>query len=109
LVRSFGKYLPEEKITLNAVCPNVIRTNISTGAFYDVLEKEGLLTPIEGVIETFEKLLGPNTTSGEIFEIGPNYANEGAMPRKAPEYLDKASEKTFDMLYERGRPLHQPR
>ena len=94
---------------MNAVCPNVIRTNISTGAFYDVLAKEGLLTPIEGVIETFEKLLGSNNTSGEIFEIGPNYKNQGAVPRKGADYLDEESEKVFEMLYERGRPLHQPR
>jgi hypothetical protein len=93
---------------MNAICPNVIRTNISTGPFYDSLEKEGLLTPIEGVIETFEKLLA-EPTSGEIFEIGPHYNKEGAVPRKAPEYLDKESEKTFEMLYHRGRPLHQPR
>ena len=65
-VRSFGKYLPEEGITLNAVCPNVVRTSkslqthlapvlprspfhdtdvpcaedISTGAFYDKLESK---------------------------------------------------------------------
>lgn len=93
---------------MNAICPNVIRTNISTGTFYDTLEQKNLLTPIEGVIETFEKLLGTDT-SGEIFEIGPHYKSEGAKPRKAPEYLDKESEQVFDMLYERGRPLHQPR
>ena len=108
LVRSFGKYLPEEKISLNAVCPNVIRTNISTGAFYDSLEEKGLLTPMEGVIDTFEKLLNEDT-SGEIFEIGPHYKEQGAVTRKAPEYLDEDSEKVFDMLYQRGRPLHQPR
>jgi len=109
LVRSYGKYLPEEKIALNAICPNVIRTNISTGAFYDILEKDGLLTPIEGVIETFEGLLDSGTTSGEIFEIGPHYTKEGARPRKGPEYLDKESEQVFELLYERGHPLHQPR
>ncbi|EXJ57091.1 hypothetical protein A1O7_07435 [Cladophialophora yegresii CBS 114405] len=108
LVRSYGKYLPEEKITMNAICPNVIRTNISTGAFYDTLEKENLLTPIEGVIDTFEKLLDEQT-SGEIFEIGPNYKQQGAVVRKAQEYLDKESQRTFEVLYHRGRPLHQPR
>ncbi|KIW23180.1 uncharacterized protein PV07_11400 [Cladophialophora immunda] len=109
LVRSYGKYLPEEKITMNAACPNVVRTNISSGAFYDQMEKEGLLTPIEGVIGVFEKLLGPDATSGETFEIGPNYTDQGAVPRKGIEYLDKETEKCFDMLYKRSRPLHQPR
>lgn len=93
---------------MNSVNPNVIRTNISTGAFYDTLEKEKLLTPIEGVIDTFEKLLGPDKTSGEIFEIGPHYSEQGAVKRPAPEYLDKDSEKVFDLLYERGLRLHQP-
>ncbi|KAK5213460.1 hypothetical protein LTR72_000315 [Exophiala xenobiotica] len=94
LTRSYGHYLPEEKITMNAVCPNVIRTGISTSAFYDSLEGTGLLAPIEGVVDTFEKLLGTDATSGECFEVGPNYKSQGAVPRKAPEFLDKESEKS---------------
>jgi hypothetical protein len=138
-VRSYGKYLPEEKITMNSVNPNVIRkfvvpdgsclavdvfscfakfrqshlkssgTNISSGSFYDKLEEEKLLTPIEGVVETFEKLLGSDDTSGECFEVGPNYQTQGAVPKKAPEFLDQESEKIHDLLYQRGRALHQPR
>ncbi|KIX01583.1 uncharacterized protein Z518_09309 [Rhinocladiella mackenziei CBS 650.93] len=108
-VRSYGKYLPEEKITLNSVNPNVVRTNISTQAFYDRLEKEHLLTPIEGIIETFEKLLGADDTSGECFEIGPNYNDQGAVPRSAPEFLDKESERVCELLHHRAYPLHQPR
>ena len=107
-VRSYGKYLPEEKITLNAVCPNVIRTNISTQGFYDTLEEKGLLTPIEGVPDVFEKLLGDNDTSGECFEVGPHYKTQGAIATKGPPYLDDESATVFDMLYERGKPLHQP-
>ncbi|KIW56129.1 hypothetical protein PV05_04811 [Exophiala xenobiotica] len=109
LTRSYGHYLPEEKITMNAICPNVIRTNISTSDFYDNAEKEGLLAPIEGVVETFEKLLGTNGTSGECFEIGPNYKTQGAVPRKAPEFLDKESEKVCDLIYKRSHKLHEPR
>jgi len=108
-VRSYGKHLPQEKITLNSVNPNVVRTNISSGAFYDDLEKQNLLTPIEGVIDAFEKLLGSDDTSGECFEIGPNYKDQGAVPRKAPEYLDDESGKVCELLYHRGYPLHQPR
>jgi NAD(P)-dependent dehydrogenase (short-subunit alcohol dehydrogenase family) len=109
LTRSYGHYLPEEKITMNAVCPNVIRTGISTSAFYDSLEKEGLLAPIEGVVDTFEKLLGTDATSGECFEVGPNYKTQGAVPRKAPEFLDKESEKVCDLIYKRSHKLHEPR
>jgi NAD(P)-dependent dehydrogenase (short-subunit alcohol dehydrogenase family) len=109
LTRSYGHYLPEEKITMNAVCPNVIRTGISTSAFYDSLEGEGLLAPIEGVVDTFEKLLGTDATSGECFEVGPNYKSQGAVPRKAPEFLDKESEKVCDLIYKRSHKLHESR
>ncbi|OAL37419.1 hypothetical protein AYO20_03268 [Fonsecaea nubica] len=109
LVRSYGKYLPEEKITMNAACPNVVRTNISAGEFYEKLDKEGLLTPIEGVIGVFEKLLGSDATSGETFEIGPNYKDQGAVPRKGIEWLDKETERCFELLYHRSHPLHEPR
>ena len=108
-VRSYGKYLPEEKITLNSVNPNVIRTNISTGTFYDGLEEQGLLTPIEGVIGVFENLLGNNGTSGEIFEVGPNYQDQGPVPREEAKPLDEKSAKVLDLLYHRAHPLHQPR
>ncbi|KAI1618251.1 glucose 1-dehydrogenase [Exophiala viscosa] len=107
--RSYGAHLPTEKITLNAVCPNIVRTGISTEAFYDLAEKQNLLAPIEGVVETFEKLLGPNPTSGECFEIGPNYKKTGAAPRKQPEYLDPETETSCDLIYQRSLKLHQPR
>jgi hypothetical protein len=54
---------------MNAVCPNVIRTNISAPAFYDKLEGLGLLAPMQGVVDAFESMLGSNDTSGEIFEV----------------------------------------
>lgn len=97
------------QITCNAVCPNVVRTNISSGAFYDTLEKEGVLTPMHGVVETFEKLLGATDTSGECFEVGPNYNTQGAVPRKVAEPLDKESARVVELLYQRGHSLHQPR
>ena len=107
-VRSYGKYLPEEQITLNAVCPNVIRTNISTKGFYDSLEEKGLLTPLEAVPDVFEKLLGDNPASGECYEVGPHYKSQGAITTNGPPYLDDESAAVFDLLYTRGRPLHQP-
>ena len=94
---------------MNSVNPNVIRTNISTGTFYDSLEEQNLLTPIEGVVDVFEKLLGSNDASGECFEIGPRYKEQGAVPKKGAEYLDKDSEKVCELLYRRAHPLHQPR
>ena len=108
-VRSYGKYLPQEKITLNAICPNVVRTNISNPAFYDKLEKEGLLTPLEGVVDGFEALLGDNPDSGECYEIGPNYSKgQGILKPKFAPMPDEESHKVFDLLYERSLPLQLP-
>ena len=108
-VRSYGKYLPSEKITLNAVTPNVVRTNISTPAFYDKLEAEGLLTPIEGVVDAFESLLGDNADSGECLEVGPNYTKgQGIVKPRFAEYVDDESKRTFELLEARGLPLQLP-
>ncbi|GAB7351599.1 hypothetical protein MBLNU459_g2220t1 [Dothideomycetes sp. NU459] len=102
-VRSYGKHLPEEGITLNAVSPSVVRTSISQSWFYDQVEEAGLLTSMDGVIEAFESFLGTSDTSGEIFEVGPN---GGFVRRAPPEHLDEESRKVCETLHERGRPLH---
>ena len=102
-VRSYGKYLPEEGITLNAVCPNVVRTKISTGSFYDKLEQDGILTPMKGVVDAFESFLDSDT-SGECMEVGPN----GGFSAKAPTpHLDKESTTVLDRIYERSHALHE--
>lgn len=104
-VRSFGKHLPEEGITLNAVCPNVVRTGISTETFYKMIDAKGLLTPMEDTIKVFENFLDSDI-SGECIEVGP----KGKTRRRAPaEHLDKESAEIMQMLHERGRPLHQPK
>ena len=64
---------------MNAVCPNVIRTNISAPAFYDKLDGLKLLTPMQGLIEAFESMLGSNDTSGEIFEVQPLFSQSMMM------------------------------
>lgn len=108
-VRSYGQYLPEEKITFNAVCPNVLRTNISTSEFYDQLDSQGLLVPLEGVVNTFEELLGSNDTSGACFEVGPNYRTQGAVARYAPDYLDPETKKVAEAIATRSHKLHERR
>ncbi|KAF4305138.1 Glycolipid anchored surface protein GAS1 [Botryosphaeria dothidea] len=71
-VPSYGKFLPEEGITMNAICPNIIRTNIAPNLFFDKVEARGHLTPMSGVLKAFTAMLEPSNISGEIFEIGPN-------------------------------------
>lgn len=94
----------EEGITINAVCPNVVRTNISTSSFYDDLEAHGLLTPMDGVIQAMDSFLTAKV-SGEILEAGPN----GGFTQRAPaEPLDGESFQVCEQLHKRGLRLHQP-
>ncbi|KAI7335719.1 hypothetical protein KC315_g3060 [Hortaea werneckii] len=104
LTRSYGAYLPEEQITLNAVCPNVVRTSISTEDFYDKLEANGLLTPMSSVVNAFEKILD-REFSGQCLEAGPS----GRVDFRNPaEHLDHETAELMELLYERAHPLHQP-
>jgi len=90
---------------MNAVCPNVVRTNISTGAFYDSVEEQAILTPMKGVIDAFESFLDGDI-SGECMEVGP----KGGFQQRAPaEHLDAESGKVMALLYHRGHPLHEPK
>lgn len=65
-----------------------------------------MLTPMKGLIDAFETMLGDDKTSGEIFEIPPNGKYN---IRKAPEFLDAESEEVCKLLYHRARPLQQPK
>jgi len=104
-VRTYGKYLPEEKITLNAVCPNVVRTHISTEAFYDQIDARGLMVPMSYLLDTFSGWLGSDTTSGQLVECGP----KGSRVFEPPQFMDKESEELCGdrgLLYQRSRKLH---
>ena len=89
---------------MNAVCPNVVRTHISTDVFYDKIEPMGLLTPIKGVIDAFESFLDSDI-SGECMEVGPK---GGFVKREAQAYLDEESGKVMDLIHERSAPLQAP-
>lgn len=101
-VRSYGAHLPAEGITLNAICPNVVRTAISSSDFYDKCEAEKLLTPMQSLLDVFESLLGEDGRSGQIFEVGPH----GMQTRDAPEPMDADTGVLMGMLKERGKVLH---
>ncbi|KAK5555584.1 hypothetical protein LTR46_006609 [Exophiala xenobiotica] len=72
-VRSFGKHLPKEKITLNAMCPAIVKTGINIGRsdWYDKAEKLNLIVKMEALLDAFESLLGGSELSGECFEFPP--------------------------------------
>lgn len=108
-MRSFGKYLPDEKITLNAICPNIVKTNISTGEFYDRAEKRGLLCETETLVAAFESLLGTNNTSGEAVEVLP--ADEGYRIKESLDYTSDKVRESVEMTHDRSHrsfKFHQP-
>jgi hypothetical protein len=105
-VRSLGKLLPLEQITLNAVCPNVVKTNFSPERIYNRIEAKQLLTTMESVVAAFEVLLGSNDLSGELLEVGPN----GGYHIKPPvPWLDKESKECLEMTFDLARISQQPR
>ena len=97
-VRSYGKILAEEHITLNAVCPNKVRTNISTPASYDRAEKAGVLVPMEKLLEAFELLLSKEgeyaSMSGECLEVAPKLGIR-VVPKM--EFVNEESRISADM------------
>ncbi|KAF2191539.1 NAD(P)-binding protein [Zopfia rhizophila CBS 207.26] len=112
LIRSYGQYLPKSAITLNAICPNVVRTSISTSQFYDRVESEGLLVPMEGILAAFENMLGENGESGVIWECGPKggfvrRARVQEMEEGRGGYLDGESRRSCELIYERALALHE--
>ncbi|CAA9963352.1 FabG Dehydrogenase [Pyrenophora teres f. maculata] len=102
LTRSYGVLLKEEGITVNAVAPNVVRTAISSGAFYDKLEAEGVLTPMQGLMSAFDEIL-QSDCSALVYECGPKV---GWSLREGAQYLDEESGKACDMIAQRSMALH---
>jgi NAD(P)-dependent dehydrogenase (short-subunit alcohol dehydrogenase family) len=102
LTRSYGVLLREEGITINAVAPNVVRTGISEDAFYDAMEKEGLLTPMDGLMRAFDDML-QGGKSGLVYECGPK--GDWAI-REGATYLDDESGRCCVLLEERAKRLH---
>lgn len=107
LVRSYGAILAEERIHLNALCPNKIRTGISTAAVYEKAEKAGVLVPMEKLLEAFEKLLSGGEyggLSGECIEVAPKL---GVRRREFVGFVNEESRVSAEMTYERSHFLHE--
>lgn len=67
-----GTLLAPEQITLNAICPGIMRTAISSGDFHDTAEARGLLVSPSTLVAAFEELLGSNGTTGAAIEVMPD-------------------------------------
>lgn len=69
VVRSLAPQLGAENITVNAVCPNVTRTNLVPGEVFDIFENQNLVTPIDTVTKAFLSFLGDSQDNGEMVEV----------------------------------------
>jgi hypothetical protein len=94
--------LAEEKISLNAICPNIVKTNISTGDFYDKADAKGLLITVDSLVETFESLLGANDISGAAIEVLPG--NEGHRVKEIADYTNEKVKESVEMTISRSSP-----
>ncbi|KAL1796652.1 hypothetical protein ACET3X_005192 [Alternaria dauci] len=101
LTRSYGALLWEEGIAVNAVAPNAVRTGIGVEDFYKILEKEGLLTSMDVLMEAFDVMLD-SAKSAVVYECGVN----GWAIREGAEYLDEESKRCCGLLKERAKKLH---
>lgn len=105
LTRTYGHFLPNEGITLNAICPHIVRTGISkhTPWWYEDLEKRGLLTNIESIVAGFEEYLGTTTRSAECMECGP----EGSRVVQFMDYMDEKTKLGCESVVDRSMRLWQ--
>lgn len=84
----------------------MVKTHISTDAFYDQMGKLGLLCDMESLMIAFKDMMGDSKMSGEILEVSPEKL--GYTTRKGVEYLDDAAEKMCEMVHERSYPHQTP-
>jgi hypothetical protein len=100
--------LVDHNIALYAICPNVVETNISTQAFYSKIKETdpNLLTPVDIVVESAEKMISGSESPGAIHEQGPN----GVLSRTGKDFVpfwDKETAQVCDILEDRGLLLYK--
>ncbi|OAF99179.1 NAD(P)-binding protein [Paraphaeosphaeria sporulosa] len=97
LTRTYGKMLPAEGISVNAVCPGIARTGINSESFYKSVEKDGILASIDGVVDAFVDMI-EGSGSAELYVCRP----EGYV-KKEEEAYDAWLQKSIDVLDEGHR------
>jgi NAD(P)-dependent dehydrogenase (short-subunit alcohol dehydrogenase family) len=104
--------LADEKITVNAVCPGILRTGIAIGAndWYGEAEKLNLIVKMESLLNAFSYLLGDNPTSGECFEIPPGKIDnpEGWVIKEQTPFTTPESEVHAAYSNKQFSHLHAP-
>ncbi|KAG4432257.1 hypothetical protein IFR05_012263 [Cadophora sp. M221] len=105
-VRTYGKIMAQENITLNAICPGIVETGISKHApwYHAEAAKRGCLVEMDQMMAGFSMLMGAETMSGECVEV---VAKHGARVVKFPT-ASLESEIGGEISYARNRPFHDP-
>lgn len=111
-VRSFGKHLPKEQVTLNAICPAILRTGIAAGRsdWYESAEKKGLIVKMESLLNAVESLLGASDVSGECLEIPPGKIDnpEGWVIKPNVPFTTPESEVHVGYADSQHQHIHEP-
>lgn len=85
---------------MNAICPNIVKTNISTGDFYDKADAKGLLIHVDSLVKTFESLLGDNDISGAAIEVLPG--EQGHRVKEIAEYTNEQVKESVELTIARS-------
>lgn len=84
LTRSVGPVLLKEKITVNAICPAFIKTNLAPKVILEKFPEEHV-TPMSTALKAFDAFLGDDSMTGQTVELSlgdlffrkqPEWSNE---------------------------------
>jgi 15-hydroxyprostaglandin dehydrogenase (NAD) len=84
LTRSVGPVLAKENITVNAICPAFIKTNLAPKLILEKFPEEHV-TPMSTALKAFDAFLGDDSMTGQTVELSlgdlffrkqPEWANE---------------------------------
>ena len=105
-VRTYGVIMAQENITLNAVCPGIVETGISSHApwYHAEARKRGCLVEMSQMMDAFSMLMGGEKMSGQCVEV---VAKHGARVVDFPS-ASKESDIGGEISYKRNRPFHNP-
>jgi len=103
-VRSFASQLEPEGITVNAVCPNITRSGLTSPDVFDAVEGQGRLTPNDVVTGAFLSFLGDNKSTGQAVEV----SMDKVRTRPPPEVFDEIVQANVDGLSEVHKAAYAP-
>lgn len=96
LVRALGPKVLREAITINLLAPSCIRTEIGPQDFFDMLEREGRLTPMKTGLRAVDMFTDEKRSlTGQMAELSVH----SVVLRKPPVLLDESVEKNLDAFH----------